>query len=149
MYFICYKSFANIGLQENQVINILHAAQKNNLKNGITGMLLFIENNFIQIIEGEKDAVENLFQKINNDKRHVGIKIVSQGFMNERFFPNWVMGFRILSKYDLEEMVALNGIGSFTIDELLEKANPHIVIEMLKSFYKNGELNYYKFWHGM
>jgi hypothetical protein len=147
-YYICYKSKAENFTNESEILNILNLSQKNNLKNNITGMLLYIEDSFIQLIEGDKKDVEILFGKIQRDKRHHSVKILSQGEINGRFFQNWVMGFRTLSQYDLEEMIALNKIGRFTIEELLDNAKPHISIELLKSFYKNGELDYYKFWQG-
>ncbi|MDX2191195.1 MAG: BLUF domain-containing protein [Bacteroidota bacterium] len=148
MYYTCYTSIANNNLDEKQILDILNSARKNNIVNGITGMLLYIDDNFIQIIEGNKEDVNNLYQKIINDDRHLGVKIISQGNIKERFFPNWVMGFKVLTKYDLEEMVNLNGVGYFTIEDLLNKSKPHIAIEFLKSFYKNGELDFLKFWKG-
>lgn len=146
MYYLCYKSELALKTSEEELIKILQVAQANNLKNQVTGMLLYIDNHFIQLIEGEKETIKNLFKKIAIDKRHYGVKILSEGDVPKRFFPNWIMGFRALSPQDLKDMAEMNGLKELSIESLLDEATPHISIEFLKSFYKNGELDFYKFW---
>lgn len=149
MYYICYKSHKSPLISDEDIITILNYAQKSNIDNAITGMLLYFENNFIQFIEGDASKVKLLYSKIALDKRHTDVKILSEGKITERFFQNWVMGFRILSEFDLQEMIQMNNIGHFTVDDLLNEAKPHISMELMKSFYTNGELNYQKFWKGI
>lgn len=148
MYFICYKSHKSPLISDDEIIKILTNAQKNNINNNVTGMLLFFENNFIQFIEGEAAKVKILYSKIVLDKRHNDVKVLSEGKITERFFKNWVMGFRVISEFDLQEMIQMNNIGKFTIDDLLNEAKPHIAMELMKSFYINGELDYQNFWKG-
>lgn len=147
-YYLCYKSELSASVNEEQVIDILQKSQKNNLKKNITGMLLYINNHFIQIIEGQQDEVNDLYKKILQDSRHYGAKVLSEGKVEGRFFPNWVMGFRALNEHDLQEIAMLNGIPGLSIQSLLDAAKPHIALELMKHFYTNGELNFYNFWIG-
>lgn len=145
-YYLCYKSELSSTTDESEIINILGASQKNNLRKNITGMLLYINNHFIQLIEGEREDVNGLYKKIVTDSRHFGARILSEGVADKRFFPNWIMGFRAMNPQDLKEMAEMNGLTELSIDGILNESNPHFAIELLKSFYKNGELDFYKFW---
>jgi len=145
-YYLCYKSELNPKIKEEEIMQILITAQKFNLKNSITGMLLYIDGHFIQFLEGEKEIISSLYRKIMIDRRHYGVKTLSEGAATYRLFPNWVMGFRTLNEQDVRDMAEMNGQKEFSIEKLLDNADPHIAIELMKSFYKNGELDFYKFW---
>ncbi len=70
-------------------------------------MLIHRAGNFIQVLEGEEDAVKNLYETIKADKRHAGEIVISEGEINERQFAKWAMDFRDYSKNSLftpEEM---------------------------------------------
>lgn len=72
-YAISYVSTANKDLQEQGVKEIMEKANKFNKLQGITGILLYNERNFFQLIEGEKKAIQDLFRKISEDSRHQDI----------------------------------------------------------------------------
>jgi len=145
-YYLCYKSELSPTVREEEVLAILSKAQKFNLKNDITGMLLYIDNHFIQFLEGDKEKITFLYRKIMLDPRHFGLKTLSEGSVSIRSFPNWVMGFRALNAEDAREMAEMNGLKDFSVEKMLSDACPNYAIELMKSFYKNGELNFYIFW---
>ena len=145
-YYLCYKSELAPKVKEEDIMQILSTAQKFNLKNNITGMLLFIDGHFIQFLEGDKETISNLYKKIITDHRHYGVKTLSEGAISSRSFPNWVMGFRVLNEQDIRDMAEMNGLKEFSVEQMLNGAHAHIAIELMKSFYKNGELDFYKFW---
>ncbi len=68
-----------------------------NKATNVTGMLLYKDGNFIQVLEGEEQNVRSLYAKIGRDLRHRGLIALLQGEIAERQFPNWSMGFRELS----------------------------------------------------
>lgn len=68
------------------------AAAKNKLLN-ITGLLLCIGNTFIQVLEGKKDIVHNLYDKIQLDSRHIECRILYEGATSSRIFGQWSMNF--------------------------------------------------------
>lgn len=74
MYEMIYMSTASELLSEEEVNSLLIQARHFNYANYITGVLLYIEGDFLQVIEGEKETIDALFEKIKNDKRHHDIK---------------------------------------------------------------------------
>lgn len=72
-YLICYVSTANPDLGEEEITKILKQAQDYNDSRNITGFLLFSEDHFFQVIEGEKEEVISLFSRIRRDPRHSDI----------------------------------------------------------------------------
>lgn len=82
-YAISYVSTANKDLQEQDVNHIMDQTRKFNKSEDITGILLYNERNFFQLIEGEEKTVKDLYKKILLDTRHEDIiqfleKIVSR-----------------------------------------------------------------------
>ena len=57
-------------------------------------MLLYHEGNLMQILEGEEVTVNNLFYKIEKDKRHSNVAKLISGTSDVRNFPEWSMGFK-------------------------------------------------------
>ncbi len=86
-------------------MELLQAARRKNTGRNITGMLLFKEDTFLQILEGEKEDVESLFNIIKNDQRHEKIIKIFKHKPGFREFENWSMGFHNLddSATDLPE----------------------------------------------
>ncbi|WP_232224010.1 BLUF domain-containing protein [Gillisia sp. CAL575] len=72
-YAIVYVSTASNNLKDEEIQNILSSSNTWNNKNDITGLLLFSEGNFFQIIEGEKKTITELFETIQEDDRHHNI----------------------------------------------------------------------------
>jgi signal transduction histidine kinase len=94
VYQLIYASKAVDNLCENDLIAILTTARKFNQLSYITGMLIYHHGFFLQIIEGEKADIINLFySQITNDKRHHNISVFHEGYALKREFPNWQMGF--------------------------------------------------------
>lgn len=69
-YAISYVSTAHADLQEQTVIDIMNQADIFNKSQGITGILLYNERSFFQLLEGEKKTIEELYEKITDDYRH-------------------------------------------------------------------------------
>jgi Sensors of blue-light using FAD len=97
MYHLVYTSAAIIPLKKYDLLNLLNTCRNRNLENGITGMLIYIEGNFIEAIEGEESTVKRLFNLIENDYRHHNvITLFEEEFENQdnsRSFPDWSMSF--------------------------------------------------------
>lgn len=93
IYQLTYRSKAREGLTTEQVMEIVDEAISFNRRSDITGCLVFDQGYFIQILEGEKDAVVDLYQKIKKDDRHQQPEILSRGWAPHRMFSSWKMGF--------------------------------------------------------
>jgi hypothetical protein len=78
---------------EWELESILDAALRNNPREGLTGALLYSGGYFCQILEGPKDAIVRLYEKIQLDERHTDVTTLNFEQVSERQFPIWAMGF--------------------------------------------------------
>lgn len=111
---LIYHSENHLGATGGGMIDdlnaILAASQRNNEKAGITGALIFDTLWFIQILEGERDAVSATLRRIMGDKRHDAVTIMDCRPVEARLFGNWWMGFAML-RGDNGALFARHGIG--------------------------------------
>ena len=71
--------------------HILQRSRANNERDGITGALVVSDQNFMQLLEGDRTAVAKCFMRIMQDDRHRDIQIISVGDAKDRFFHEWSM----------------------------------------------------------
>ena len=74
------------------VENILTQSRLYNPSNGITGILCFGGNVFLQAIEGGRSAVNALYGHIQRDPRHQDVMLLNYEEIAERRFGGWTMG---------------------------------------------------------
>lgn len=87
-----YISRLNSPLSENEVKQIGIISSRNNKKQDITGVLIYIRGLFFQIIEGDDAKIDWLYEKIGRDKRHTDILCLKTEYqVEERLFPSWSM----------------------------------------------------------
>ncbi|NIM02450.1 MAG: hypothetical protein GTO30_22415 [Acidobacteria bacterium] len=91
LYRLIYKSRATVPVDAETVLSIATASQRRNREFGITGMLLATNAHFLQVLEGEQEAVSKAYEHIVKDSRHSGLILVSCGAVNERRFRKWAM----------------------------------------------------------
>ena len=92
-YQTIYFSASSTPMQVDELEDILEQAQSNNSRNGITGALVYIDGSFLQILEGEKDRVQALMQKISKDFRHETVSILHEGEIAAAAFTEWKMAY--------------------------------------------------------
>ncbi len=79
-----------LSIKEIEAIGI--KSSKNNKHANITGLLVYFEKLFFQILEGDAKEVDRLYEKIGNDSRHCDIlRLKTEYGINERLFPTWSM----------------------------------------------------------
>ena len=122
MYELIYRSVAKDDLNADDIEKILETARNFNFQNEITGCLLFHNNEFIQILEGEKHKLLELYDSIKKDKRHRNVMLLAEAEKQERVFPNWSMAYHQLSENDNINIDKLLFVNNFvTLSELIEK----------------------------
>ncbi len=94
IYQLVYVSRAAVDMDVQALDEILSSARENNGALGVTGMLLYHEGSFIQVLEGEEAAVESLFDKVSKDSRHKDANIVLRTTVDARAFEQWSMGYK-------------------------------------------------------
>ena len=89
---LMYASRAVPAVDQDELIAILKKSKANNPKAGITGVLCFSEGIFIQVLEGGRDAVNRLYNRIAADERHGDVVLLNYEEIAERRFAGWSMG---------------------------------------------------------
>ena len=75
------------------LMRLLESARVFNQKNGITGILLYDNQQFSQIIEGERASIMKAWKRIQDDKRHHRIELIEIREIEARKFPEWLLRF--------------------------------------------------------
>ena len=98
LFRIAYFSGETTRFTRVELEQLLAKARDTNARLGITGILLYKDGNFSQVIEGEEDAVRELFEKIRHDPRHRRVIPVIEEPIAQRDFADWTMSFRNLDE---------------------------------------------------
>jgi hypothetical protein len=100
LYELTYYSVANNNIQRDEVLQILEMSRKNNRKHKVTGCLVYHNDQFAQILEGDKQSVNDLYKKIEKDTRHTCVTLITMGEISQRTFNSWTMAFCDLKNTD-------------------------------------------------
>jgi hypothetical protein len=103
-----YASTATEQFQEGQLTALLECARTKNVRYGITGMLLFIEGSFFQVLEGEAASVDAIYATIGTDPRHDRITQIIREPIARRSFGEWSMGFASLGRRKAAQVLGQN-----------------------------------------
>ncbi|MAW94308.1 MAG: blue light sensor protein [Leeuwenhoekiella sp.] len=111
IYAICYVSDASKELKNEDLRLLYKQTIQNNQRSQITGVLIYKDGSFFQILEGEKQTLISLFEKIKEDTRHSHILTL---FSKEsvRVFEDYQTGFSIVDSYE-----GLESLRSFLADK--------------------------------
>ncbi len=106
-----YISTVTPQFTEGDLESILAASRRNNAAAGLTGLLLFNGQRFLQHLEGEEAMVMRAYDRIKVDPRHRAIVLLSRKHLPERVFAHWDMAFehvdtRLPDTLPLEDQVA-------------------------------------------
>jgi hypothetical protein len=104
---LAYTSIASHHMTHEELLTLLAQSRKNNLPTDITGMLLYMEGCFFQVLEGEAGQLEKLFEKIAKDPRHHDVMKLILEPIETRCFSNWTMGFQHITKEELTSIIGL------------------------------------------
>ncbi len=137
MFFLVYLSSAVTPFTHSELTDLLEKSRVNNAAVGISGMLLYKDGNFMQVLEGDEGAVRTLYDKVARDPRHRGLLVLLQGPLAERQFPDWSMGFRDLKAADV---LAMPGYSEFLNTPLTDpcfSSDPTRCQKLLTTFKKS------------
>lgn len=98
---IIYCSRATRPLGSEKLIGLLAQARDDNRASGITGLLLYSHQSFLQLIDGDNDAIDRLYANIAHDPRHDSLRVLLDAEVSTRKYPDWTMGFAHLNDDDL------------------------------------------------
>lgn len=76
-----------------EVNSILQVAREKNGRHNVTGALLFNSGYFAQVLEGPRQAIEQIFETIQRDQRHGEVIVLETGYAATRDFSDWSMAY--------------------------------------------------------
>ncbi len=105
---LIYASAASRGMERTELLELLEQSRRKNRELDVTGMLLYAESSFFQVIEGEERVIDELFDVIGRDERHDRVTTIIREPIPERSFGGWSMGFAGATPGQLERIDGLN-----------------------------------------
>lgn len=134
---LVYVSSATREFQSPELLEILRTARKNNQGLDVTGMLLYKDGNFMQVLEGPGNAVTELMCSIERDGRHRGMIVLIKKPIEERQFAKWSMAFKDLNELSPDDKA---GHSAFLDGSLLDQdfqTKPDRCYKLMLHFKKN------------
>jgi hypothetical protein len=141
MYHLVYVSQTSHVLHEIDLLTILSESRANNKKKEITGMLLYLQERFIQVLEGDETVVNELYEEIRKDPRHKKVTHILEGNSAHRLFKGWSMGFKKISESDFTKMSGFTDIEKFFSVPPTDSEGSAVMI-FLNLFYKKNFVDY-------
>lgn len=141
MKFIVYVSQARKPFSADALKDLLDHSRKRNIADDITGLLIYRYNadcdrgNFLQVLEGRDDAIEDVWRRISNDPRHHTIVVIEQGPLDKRMFPDWSMGFKNVDTGDLSGHEGFADMGSDAFWRNARALTAPEALDLLTGFY--------------
>jgi hypothetical protein len=89
---LLYASKTSHAIDQIGLDQILQGCRRNNPTLGITGVLCYGNNVFLQLLEGGRAEVNQLYNTISRDPRHQEVQVLLFEEISERCFGGWTMG---------------------------------------------------------
>jgi hypothetical protein len=128
-YCITYFSTAVESTTEHDIFDIVEFSRIKNARLGVTGVLLYVNGNIVQVLEGQQETVEGLYKSIQIDPRHTNVRTVINHPIAQRLFSRWFMGYEMLTTQQFDEVEdIISEEASFDPDQ-------PVILRMLKRFF--------------
>jgi Sensors of blue-light using FAD len=119
---IIYCSQATSDVTPEELVALLESSRVNNERFGLSGMLLYSSQSFLQVLEGEQSALEATYGRILADDRHNNLRMLMNADVPAPMFPDWTMGFEHVDDDELADDLA-----GFTPATLYPLVNPDLI----------------------
>lgn len=135
---LVYVSSRKNNCSPEEIRKILSSCEKNNPPLNITGVLLYSDNKFIQLVEGEPKVLKGLYDKIKEDDRHKNCVMISYAPVKERSFPNWHMGSKKLGDDKVNFNTKINSAEKKLFENIIagKEENSERVLQLISKFFK-------------
>lgn len=104
VYYLLYYGVEGVKFEQKDFEELLQQARERNKLLGITGKLIYCEGTFIQILEGNKNNVKDVYASIERDQRLIATKLVAEGTAEQRYFKDWSMDFEEVPLTTINEL---------------------------------------------
>lgn len=137
---LVYASSAVALLGREQLLALMEQARADNAARHITGMLLYKDGNFLEVLEGPKDEVERTFHRISRDRRHQDVMVLLKEERTGRTFSDWSMAFYDRQIKKRGEELEIPGFSTFLHEPLSPEylgARSSSAQRLIASFHQN------------
>jgi hypothetical protein len=131
IFHLVYISEASRDISYSDLRDILEVSRTNNIRDGITGLLVYRDGYFLQLLEGDEKTIKNLVNKIRFDVRNSSLRVLIETSGEERLFGDWSMAFYDgdISASATEHIVTL-----FESCAAVDSEQRFLIMPMLKKF---------------
>jgi len=133
-YCITYFSTAVESTTEENILDIVEFSRTKNARLNITGVLLYVNGNIVQVLEGDQSTVEHLYKSIQADPRHTNVRTVISHPIGQRLFNQWYMGYETLTTQQYDEVQGI--ITAEPRQEVFFDPDQPVILRMLKRFFE-------------
>ncbi|WDE01308.1 BLUF domain-containing protein [Thalassomonas actiniarum] len=137
MIHLIYISSATSWPTERDLTELLEQARARNIRQNITGMLLYGNATYMQLLEGEEKDVHEIYGAIKKDPRNNSVVTLLEEGITERDFPDWSMGFRNLTACSPGELAGFSDIFQQGLDKGAVLKNNKVAKKLLLNFATN------------
>lgn len=130
---LVYVSTAVREFGDAELSMILDASVRHNRQNGVTGILLYARGCFLQVLEGEAAALDEVMARISGDMRHHGLFVLDRTAIARRDFGEWHMSFHRPSEAALASAAFLP-LFSGLPDQALKHGGSPGIVAVIKGF---------------
>jgi len=134
MHHIIYLSRATAPFSDDQLHDLLLQARTRNASLDVTGLLLYGNQQFMQVLEGEEEAVRTIYDAIKRDPRHQNVTAYADKGIEQRAFANWAMAFETTSAARFVELTGYLAPLGLTVDATRLRQTDAALLELLRSF---------------
>jgi hypothetical protein len=134
---IVYLSTAVKLMNDDELIEILKVARENNAARNISGVLLYSEGTFLQVLEGNEEDLDSIFGEIQKDRRHKNIIALIDEPISEKNFADWSMGFASVKQDKAEGLIGYLK----AYDRVESKGGNSPAVTTLKTFIGSNKLS--------
>jgi len=137
MFHVVYVSSSTQTFAQSDLQTLLQKARDKNTQLDLTGMLLYKDGNFMQVLEGKEEVVTELVEIIKRDTRHKGVLELLRGTSEQRMFPNWSMGYRDLADKEVVKTLGYSNFMNAPLTGAELSQVPNRCMKLLLLFKKN------------
>ena len=119
---IIYCSQATSDVSPAELGALLELSRSNNQAAGLSGMLLYSSQSFLQVLEGQEEQLQTTYARILTDDRHTRLRMLLNAEVAAPMFPDWTMGFEHVDDEELAE-----DLDGFTPATMYPLVNPDLI----------------------
>lgn len=135
---LIYCSQAVHDVSPDELVDLLEVSRRNNERTGLSGMLLYSSQSFLQVLEGPEQELRTTYERIIADGRHRDLRLLKDAEVATPLFPDWTMGFEHVDDEQLaEDVVGFTAATDYPLVNPDLISNAGVAETLLKLYAKN------------